>query len=193
MPRPTFKAATREVIRRVNSSATSACTRKRFAAVHASPMLRNLASIAASTAWSRSASSNTMNGAFPPSSIEVRSTPCAACSSRARPTGVEPVNDSLRRRGSRMMGSDTAFDVDVVITLTTPAGTPTSSSSFTKCKVVSGVSEAGFTTTVHPAASAGAIFRVAIASGKFHGVMKKHGPTGRCVTIIRPVPSGFGP
>jgi len=49
------------------------------------------------------------------------------------------------------------------------------------------------TTTVHPAASAGAILRVAIASGKFHGVMKKHGPTGRWLTIMRPVPSGFVP
>ena len=58
---------------------------------------------------------------------------------------------------------------------------------------MSGVSVAGLMTTVQPAASAGAIFRVAIASGKFHGVMKKHGPTGRCVTIIRPVPSGLGP
>ena len=56
------------------------------------------------------------------------------------------------------------------------AGSPTSSSSFAKYSVVSGVSSAGLTTTVQPAASAGAILRVAIASGKFHGVMKKHGP-----------------
>ena len=47
-------------------------------------------------------------------------------------------------------------------------------------------------TTVQPAASAGAILRVAIASGKFHGVIRKHGPTGCCDTIMRPVPSGFG-
>ena len=92
-----------------------------------------------------------------------------------------------------MIGSDTALEVEVVSTLTTPAGTPTSSSSFTKYSVVSGVSSAGLMTTVQPAASAGAILRVAIASGKFQGVMKKHGPTGRCVTIIRPVPSGFVP
>ena len=48
-------------------------------------------------------------------------------------------------------------------------------------------------TTVQPAASAGAILRVAIASGKFHGVMKNDGPTGRCETSMRPVPSGFSP
>ena len=51
----------------------------RFAAVQASPMLRNFASIAPSTAASRSASSNDENGALPPSSIEVRSTLSAAC------------------------------------------------------------------------------------------------------------------
>ena len=35
---------------------------------------------------------------------------------------------------------------------------------------VSGVSAAGLSTTVHPAARAGAILRVAMAAGKFHGV-----------------------
>ena len=54
------------------------------------------------------------------------------------------------------------------------------------------MSSAGLITTVQPAASAGAILRVAIASGKFHGVIRKHGPTGCCDTIMRPVPSGFG-
>ena len=165
----------------------------RFAAVQACPMLRNFASIAPSTALSRSASSKTTNGALPPSSIDVRSTPSAACSSSFCPTGVEPVKDSLRSRGSRMIGSDTAPDVEVVMTLTTPFGSPASSSSFAKYSVVSGVSSAGLMTTVQPAASAGAILRVAIASGKFHGVIRKHGPTGCCDTIMRPVPSGFAP
>jgi len=43
---------------------------------------------------------------------------------------------------------------------------------------VSGVSEAGFSTTVHPAASAGAILRAAMAAGKFHGVTRAETPTG---------------
>lgn len=92
-----------------------------------------------------------------------------------------------------MIGSDTAPEVDVVNTFTTPAGTPASSSRRANASVVSGVSSAGLMTTVQPAASAGAILRVAIASGKFHGVIRKHGPTGCCDTIIRPVPSGFAP
>src|SRR5688572_32253258 len=49
---------------------------------------------------------------------------------------------------------------------------PASSSSLANASVVSGVSSAGLITTVQPAASAGAILRVAIARGKFHGVMR---------------------
>ena len=77
--------------------------------------------------------------------------------------------------------------------MTTPAGSPASTSRRTKNIVVSGVSSAGLMTAVHPAARAGAILRVAMASGKFHGVIRKQGPTGCCDTIIRPVPSGFTP
>ncbi len=92
-----------------------------------------------------------------------------------------------------MMTGETVRDELVVMTLTTPLGTPASSSNFANISVVSGVSSAGLMIDVHPAAIAGAILRVAIARGKFQGVMRKHGPTGRFVTIIVPVPSGFGP
>ena len=53
----------------------------------------------------------------------------------------------------------------------------------------SGVSLAGLTTIVQPAATAGPILRVPIASGKFHGVMKTHGPTGCFIVSSRPVPA----
>ena len=43
---------------------------------------------------------------------------------------------------------------------------------------------------MQPAATAGPILRVAIASGKFHGVMSNAGPTGRLVTSSREPPSG---
>ena len=156
-------------------------------------MLRNFAASAPSTALSRSASSNTTNGALPPSSIETRSTPSAAWAMSLRPTSVEPVNESLRSRGSAMIGADSALDFDVCTTLTTPSGRPACSSSDTKKIVVSGVSAGGLMTTVQPAASAGAILRVAIAKGKFHGVTKNDGPTGRCETTMWPVPSGLRP
>ena len=64
-------------------------------------MFRILAAMAPSTASSRSASSNTMNGAFPPSSMEVRRTFCAASAMRRLPTGVEPVKETFRSRGVR--------------------------------------------------------------------------------------------
>ena len=130
---------------------------------------------------------------MPPSSIEVRSTFCAAWASSVRPTWVEPVKDSLRSRGSASSGSVIAAGREEAITLTTPAGTPTSVSSCANSSVVSGVLAAGLMITGQPAASAGAILRVAMASGKFHGVIRYAGPTGRWETIIRPVPSGLIP
>ena len=57
-------------------------------------------------------------------------------------------------------------------------------------RAVSGVSEAAFKITVQPAASAGPIFRVAIAAGKFQGVMRSETPIGWCVTRIRLSPLG---
>ena len=55
---------------------------------------------------------------------------------------------------------------------------------------VSGVSDAGFKIIVQPAASAGPIFRVAIAAGKFHGVISNETPIGWWVTRIRLSPAG---
>ena len=55
---------------------------------------------------------------------------------------------------------------------------------------VSGVSEAGLSTTVQPAASAGPILRVAIAAGKFHGVTSTETPTGWRMTRILFAPEG---
>jgi len=46
--------------------------------------------------------------------------------------------------------------------------------------VLTGVKSLGLTTTVHPAASAGASFQVSSSSGEFHGVMAATTPTGSC-------------
>lgn len=81
-----------------NRSATERWTRKRFAAVQACPTLGIFASTAPSIARSRSASSKTMNGALPPSSIETRSTRSEEARIKCLPTAVDPVKDSLRRR-----------------------------------------------------------------------------------------------
>ena len=153
-------------------------------------MFLNFAAIVPLTACSRSASLNTKSGAFPPSSIEVRSTRLAACSIRLTPTPVEPVNDNLRSLESSMIGPITSADAVVGITFKTPLGMPRSSSVFAKSMVDSGVRFAGFTTMVQPAAIAGAILRVAIANGKFQGVISKLGPTGFLRTSRRFLPSG---
>ena len=58
---------------------------------------------------------------------------------------------------------------------------------------VSGVSSAGLRTTVQPAASAGPILRVAIAAGKFQGVISSETPIGAWPTSMRFVPAGATP
>ena len=154
-------------------------------------MLRIFAAIAPATASSRSASSKTMKGALPPSSIDVRSTRSAACSSRTLPTLVEPVNDSLRARPERIIGSITSPACVVGTALTAPAGTPTSCRISMRASIDSGVWWAGLMTLVQPAARAGATLRVPIAIGKFHGVMSSEGPTGCRITRKRAFPSGL--
>ena len=47
-------------------------------------------------------------------------------------------------------------------------------------------------TIVQPAASAGPILRVPMASGKFHGVIMRHGPTGCFIVSSRDPPAGAG-
>lgn len=153
-------------------------------------MLRILATIAPSTAASRSASSKTTNGALPPSSIEVRTTVSAHWARSSRPTAVEPVKDSLRIRPPRSSGSHTSPALEVVTTFSTPSGSPASLRIAASARLESGVCGAGLSTIVQPAAIAGPILRAPIASGKFHGVISRQGPTGRRERIMRWRPSG---
>ena len=71
----------------------------------------------------------------------------------------------------------------------TPSGRPASRRASTSMNDVSGVSCAGLSTIVQPAAIAGPILRVPIASGKFHGVMSTQGPTGSLEIMRRFLPS----
>ncbi len=134
-----------------------------------------------------------MKGALPPSSIEELTTLSAACLSRTRPTGVEPVKEILRTRSSSSQVETTVAASVVGTTLTTPSGSPASARIRATARAVRGVSAAGLRTTVHPAASAGAIFRVAMAAGKFQGVTSAATPTGRWVTTVRMPPAGDSP
>ncbi len=151
------------------------------------PEFRYLQVRAPATASSRSASSNTTNGAFPPSSSETFLTWRAHCSIRSFPTSVEPVKPSLRTTRFEVISPPIAgaSAASPVTTLKTPAGRPASSASFATASAESGVCSAGFSTIVQPAAIAGAALRVIIAAGKFHGVMPTVTPIGSFVTTIR--------
>ncbi|MCW2749085.1 MAG: hypothetical protein JWR83_195 [Aeromicrobium sp.] len=106
---------------------------------------------------------------------------------------VDPVKEILRTRGSSIQVVTIADGSVVGTTLTTPAGTPASVRSRVIASAVSGVSEAGLSTTVQPAARAGAILRVAIAAGKFQGVTSAATPTALWVTTVRVPPAGETP
>ena len=93
-------------------------------------------------------------------------------------------------RGSRISGSTTLPVVEVVITFRTPSGRPASVRIWASTSIDSGVARAGLTTMVQPAAMAGPIFRVPMASGKFHGVTNRHGPTGWRMVSSRLPPPG---
>ena len=122
------------------------------------------------------------------SSIEVWSTCSAEASISFFPTSVDPVNDSLRSRGSPISGPVALLDERVVITLTTPPGRPASSRIWASASMQSGVCCAGSTTLVQPAAMAGPSLRVPMAMGKFQGVIIRHGPTGCFITSTLLVP-----
>ena len=128
-----------------------------------------------------------MKGALPPSSSETFFTVAAHCAISRRPTSVEPVNDSLRTIGLDVSSAPIsgALAAEPVTTLKTPAGKPARCASSASASAVSGVCSAGLTTTVQPAASAGATLRVIIAAGKFHGVMAAHTPIGCFSTTMR--------
>ena len=93
-----------------------------------------------------------------------------------RPTSVEPVKAILSTSGWSTSAAPVA--PSPVTMLTTPGGRPTSWQSSAKASAVSDVYSAGFSTTVLPAASAGAIFQASISSGKFHGMIWPTTPTG---------------
>jgi hypothetical protein len=129
------------------------------------------------TAISISASSKTMNGALPPSSIEVFLTVAAHCSISNLPTSVEPVKVNLRTVGLRVSSPPISFDGRVTQEKT-PFGTSARSANSHKAKAENGVAVAGFNTIVQTAAKAGPALRIIIATEKFHGVIAAHAPIG---------------
>jgi len=122
----------------------------------------------------------TMTGDLPPSSTVTFFRLPAAALTISRPTSVEPVKVILSTPGCAASAAP-AVGPRPVTMLKTPLGKPASSTSSPSRSAVSGVSSAGLSTTVQPAASAGALFQVASSSGKFQAMMAPTTPTGsRC-------------
>ena len=131
----------------------------------------------ASMAFSTSASSQTMHGHCPPSSSVTRLMPSAAAFITDTPPATLPVSAALRTNGCRTSASPTLLPPPV-ITLNTPGGNPISLAICATSGAVSGVSDDGLATTVHPAAKAGPIMRLSRCKGSFHGGIAATTPIG---------------
>lgn len=93
------------------------------------------------------------------------------------PVAVDPVKAILSTPGCQMRASPASFPYPGMI-FTTPSGNPALTINSPILRAVNGVSSAGFKTTVHPAANAGAIFQANITIGKFQGIIYPQTPTG---------------
>ena len=103
-------------------------------------------------------------GDLPPSSSATVLTVCAATSLTRRPAPVEPVNDTMSIPGCAAIASPTTGPVPVT-RLNAPAGRPTSSITSARMNAFSGTTSVGLSTTVQPAASAGATLAAIWCSG----------------------------
>ena len=105
-----------------------------------------------------------MLGFLPPSSTATRFTVSADARMIAWPVARPPVKLTMSTSGCAASGAPTAGPVPSRM-LTTPGGTPASSTSRTSSTDVSGVTSLGLITLVLPAASAGASFHDSCSSG----------------------------
>src|SRR5918993_812328 len=141
---------------------------------------------AEAAAFSRSASAKMTLADLPPSSSVTRFMVPAAPDMMPLPTSVEPVKATLATSGCSTSRFPTLLPGPTT-TLTTPSGIPASRAMRSNARALSGVSSAGLRTSVLPAARAGAIFQLAMVSGKFQGTMRPTTPSGsRNVTSTPP-------
>ncbi len=127
------------------------------------PLLAKPAILIPGITRSMSASSKMMTGALPPSSRWTLLSDAEAAFATSLPVATSPVSETMLTRGWRTRPAPTGSPCPV-ITLKTPGGKRSCTSSASR-SVVSGVCSEGFSTTVLPAASAGPIFQIAIISG----------------------------
>src|SRR6266545_3797253 len=171
-------------------SYTWASTRIRERAQQSWPALSKTPAGAAAAAAARSASANTMLALLPPSSSVTRFTCSAQPAMICLPTSVEPVKHTLRTAGWVTNRCPTT-DPRPGTTVNTPSGSPASRPSSARRSAVSGVTLAGLSTTVLPAARAGAKPHAAIGIGKFHGTITPTTPSGSWKVTSTPPGTGI--
>ena len=154
------------------------------------PALSNTAYGAPAAAASRSASAKITLALLPPSSSVTGLMCCAQPAMICRPTSVEPVNTILPTSRCSTKRWPTTLPLPGS-TWNTSSGSPASSASSARRMAVSGVSSAGLSTTVLPAASAGAKPHDAIGIGKFHGTMTPTTPIGSWKVTLMPSATGI--
>ena len=157
---------------------------KRFVHTQVCPVFLNFERSAPETAESRLASSKTIKGALPPSSIDTFFIVSAQFRVNILPMAVEPVKESLRTIGLSVNALPISLELVPTTTFRMPLGIPACSASSAIARADNGVSEAGLITTGQPAARAGAHFLVIIAIGKFQGVIDATTPIGCLITSI---------
>ena len=101
----------------------------------------------------------------------------AAWAAMARPTVVEPVNDT-RSTARWLESSSPPAAPDSATTLNTPGGRPASAAASPITRASSGVSGLGRRITVQPVTRAGTIFQMLVTKGKLYGLMAATTPTG---------------
>src|ERR1041385_262770 len=149
----------------------------RLVAVHFCPVEKNAAFTTFSTADLKSQSARTMVGFLPPISSWMRRRRFDASPCNQFPIWHDPVKEMALSA----LAFTSAFPTsppEPCTKLTTPLGAPALCSASTIRQELRGAAEAGFTSTVFPQMSAGAIFHAGMALGKFHGVINPTTPTG---------------
>src|SRR6266481_4814374 len=138
----------------------------------------------ASSARSKSASSNTITGFLPPSSKCTRFRLGAPCAMIAAPVEVSPTKAIALIAGCSVSALPASSPMPCTV-LRTPSGTPACFTNRDNRSAVTGDHSAGLCTTVQPAARAGAIFQVDSMNGVFHGVITPTGPIGTRVDTFQ--------
>ena len=126
---------------------------------------------------------------MPPSSSSVRFMVRAAFSAMVTPTWVEPVKLTQSTSSASTSAAEEAGALPLT-RLTTPGGKPTSLRMRTSSTMASGSCGAGLTTTVLPAASAGATLPAMFTIGKLYEVMHATTPSGWRLTMPPMIPPG---